>query len=103
MTATATRAAVPGVSENPHAGQGSVLLDIGGDVGALVVTMPRTRSDSGSGLVSMSPFHSRDSKASLSFATALVSRSAGGRAQSLIFRLVVRVVVAKRDQRGGAD
>jgi hypothetical protein len=28
------------VSENPHAGQGSVLLDIGGDVGALVVAMP---------------------------------------------------------------
>ena len=27
-------------AENPHAGQGSVLLDIGGDVGALVVTMP---------------------------------------------------------------
>ena len=26
--------------ENPDAGQGSVLLDIGGDVGALVVTMP---------------------------------------------------------------
>ena len=26
--------------ENPHAGQGSVVLDIGGDVGALVVTMP---------------------------------------------------------------
>jgi hypothetical protein len=26
--------------ENPLAGQGSVLLDIGGDVGALVVTMP---------------------------------------------------------------
>jgi hypothetical protein len=26
--------------ENPHAGQGTVLLDIGGDVGALVVTMP---------------------------------------------------------------
>jgi hypothetical protein len=26
--------------ENPHAGQGSVLLDIGGDVGAIVVTMP---------------------------------------------------------------
>lgn len=26
--------------ENPHAGQGSVLLDIGGSVGALVVTMP---------------------------------------------------------------
>jgi hypothetical protein len=30
-----------GVStENPWAGQGSVLLDIGGDVGALVVEMP---------------------------------------------------------------
>ena len=26
--------------ENPFAGQGSVLLDIGGDVGALIVTMP---------------------------------------------------------------
>ena len=26
--------------ENPWAGSGSVLLDIGGDVGALVVTMP---------------------------------------------------------------
>jgi hypothetical protein len=29
-----------GSSENPSAGQGPVLLDIGGDVGALVVTMP---------------------------------------------------------------
>jgi hypothetical protein len=27
-------------NENPHAGQGSVMLDIGGDVGALVVSMP---------------------------------------------------------------
>lgn len=27
-------------AENPFAGQGSVLLDIGGDVGAVVVTMP---------------------------------------------------------------
>ena len=26
--------------ENPHAGQGSVMLDIGGDIGALIVTMP---------------------------------------------------------------
>jgi hypothetical protein len=26
--------------ENPYAGQGAVLLDIGGDVGALIVTMP---------------------------------------------------------------
>ena len=30
--------------ENPHAGQGPVLLDIGGDVGALVVTMPSDRT-----------------------------------------------------------
>lgn len=29
-----------GSSENPYAGQGPVLLDIGGDIGALVVTMP---------------------------------------------------------------
>ena len=26
--------------ENPHAGQGPVLLDVGGDIGALLVTMP---------------------------------------------------------------
>jgi hypothetical protein len=31
---------VDATSENPFAGQGSVLLDIGDDVGALVVTMP---------------------------------------------------------------
>jgi len=29
-------------AENPFAGQGAVLLDIGGDVGALVVEMPAT-------------------------------------------------------------
>ena len=29
------------MNENPHAGQGSVLLDIGGDVGALVVPCRR--------------------------------------------------------------
>ena len=28
------------MSENPFSGQGAVMLDIGGDVGALVVTMP---------------------------------------------------------------
>ena len=28
------------VEDNSHAGQGAVLLDIGGDIGALVVTMP---------------------------------------------------------------
>jgi hypothetical protein len=30
------------MEDNSHAGQGSVLLDIGGSVGALVVTMPPT-------------------------------------------------------------
>src|SRR5262245_54883026 len=30
----------PVAVENPYAGQGAVLLDIGGDVGALVVSMP---------------------------------------------------------------
>ena len=34
--------AVEVAPENPYAGQGSVLLDIGGDIGALVVTMPTT-------------------------------------------------------------
>jgi len=29
-----------GTAENPNAGQGSVLLDIGGEIGALVVSMP---------------------------------------------------------------
>jgi hypothetical protein len=29
-------------TENPYAGQGSVLLDIGGDVGALVVVAPES-------------------------------------------------------------
>jgi hypothetical protein len=33
-------------TENPYAGQGAVLLDIGGDIGALVVTMPGTMVDS---------------------------------------------------------
>ena len=28
------------VNENPHAGQGSVLLDIGGDVGAVILHLP---------------------------------------------------------------
>jgi hypothetical protein len=35
----------PAQVENPFAGQGSVLLDIGGEVGALVVTMPTAMVD----------------------------------------------------------
>ena len=30
------------MEDNSHAGQGSVVLDIGGDVGAVVITMPAT-------------------------------------------------------------
>ncbi|GAW51613.1 MULTISPECIES: hypothetical protein [unclassified Nocardioides] len=37
---TAVDTRLPDSPENPHAGQGSVLLDIGGDIGALVVTTP---------------------------------------------------------------
>ncbi len=35
----------PAQVENPFAGQGSVLLDIGGEVGALVVIMPTAMVD----------------------------------------------------------
>lgn len=31
--------------ENPHAGQGPVVLDIGGDIGALIVAMPAEMQD----------------------------------------------------------
>ena len=41
MTAgSAVEARPPDSPENPHAGQGCVLLDIGGDIGAVVVTAP---------------------------------------------------------------
>ena len=44
-TSAATSPALPderaaNLAENPYAGQGSVLLDIGGDIGALVVRLP---------------------------------------------------------------
>jgi hypothetical protein len=42
-TAVSTRMPVPAAEpENARAGQGAVLLDIGGDVGALVVAMPES-------------------------------------------------------------
>jgi hypothetical protein len=43
MTAAAVHVHVH--HENPHAGQGPVVLDIGADVGALVVVMPETMAD----------------------------------------------------------
>ena len=41
MTLTRTELQAANAAENPHAGKGqAVVLDIGGDIGALVVTMP---------------------------------------------------------------
>lgn len=40
--ATAPQNATQNNVENPWAGQGAVVLDIGGDIGALVVTMPES-------------------------------------------------------------
>ena len=34
-----------GTAENPHAGQGMVVLDIGGDIGALIVHAPSSLAD----------------------------------------------------------
>jgi hypothetical protein len=39
------RQAPAAARENPHAGQGSVLLDIGDDIGALVIDMPGSMLD----------------------------------------------------------
>jgi hypothetical protein len=70
-----------GDSENPHAGQGSVLLDIGGDVGALVVTMPTSMVGQEVDIVptgSHPQGHARH--------VAVVERPvAGGRVPSLVF------------------
>ncbi len=40
METSSHRPNPPAAVENPYAGQGAVLLDIGGDVGALIVSMP---------------------------------------------------------------
>ncbi len=39
-TTTLTPERAANLAENPHAGQGSVLLDIGGDIGAVVLYLP---------------------------------------------------------------
>ncbi|HEU4811344.1 MAG TPA: hypothetical protein VFT00_04320 [Nocardioides sp.] len=72
--------------ENPFAGQGSVLLDIGGDVGALVVTMPEGMEGveieirpEGSGASAHVHHHHHEH-------VAVVNRPAGGaRIPSLVF------------------
>lgn len=55
----------PDSPENPHAGQGSVTLDIGGDIGALVVKMPESTIGSEieiqpEGVALKSPLHDHD-------------------------------------------
>ncbi len=46
MTLTRTELQAANAAENPHAGKGqAVVLDIGGDIGALVVTMPAAMAD----------------------------------------------------------
>lgn len=70
-----------GHGENPHAGQGTVVLDIGGDVGALVVTMPTSMVGQEVDIVpsgSHPEGHARHA--------AVVERPvAGGRVPSLVF------------------
>jgi hypothetical protein len=72
-----------GAVENPFAGQGSVLLDIGGDVGAVVVTMP---ADLLGTEVEIWPVGGGGSGHSHHPHVAVVNRPAGGtRIPSLVF------------------
>jgi hypothetical protein len=69
--------------ENPFAGQGSVLLDIGGDVGAVVVTMPAVLLGTE---VEIRPVGEDGSGHSHHPHVAVVNRPAGGtRIPSLVF------------------
>ena len=73
--------------ENPYAGQGSVLLDIGGDVGAVVVTMPEGMDGDEVEIRAVgAPGHGHAHHPHV----AVVSRPAGGRlVPSLVFPEVV--------------
>jgi hypothetical protein len=91
---TATTLAPAHATENAWAGQGAVLLDIGGEVGALVVTMPATmvgaeveirplRGSGGSAALGHHDGH--DEREHLAH-VAVVSRPvAGGEVPSLVF------------------
>ena len=69
--------------ENPFAGQGSVLLDIGGDVGAVVVTMPAVMLGKE---VEIRPARADGSAHAHHPHVAVVNRPAGGiRIPSLVF------------------
>ena len=69
-------------TENPFAGQGSVLLDIGGDVGALVVVMPAGMDGTE---VEVRPAHGRQEHTHHPH-VAVVSRPVvGGQVPSLVF------------------
>jgi hypothetical protein len=69
--------------ENPGAGQGAVLLDIGDDVGAVVVTMP---ADMLGAEVEIRPVGTAPSGHSHDLHVAVVNRPAGGQLiPSLVF------------------
>ena len=69
-------------TENPFAGQGSVLLDIGGDVGALVVAMPPGMDGVE---VEIRPVHGRDAHAHHPHVAVVNRPVAGGLVPSLVF------------------
>ncbi len=70
--------------ENPHAGQGAVLLDIGGEIGAVVVTMPAAMDGAE---VELRPAGHRPGDAHVHHPhVAVVNRPvAGGEVPSLVF------------------
>ena len=73
--------------ENPYAGQGAVLLDIGGDVGAVVVTMPSSMLDEE---VEIRPLDGAQNDHGHLPHVAVVDRPVGGeRVPSLVFPEVV--------------
>jgi hypothetical protein len=77
-------------TENPFAGQGSVLLDIGGDVGALVVTMPRAMVDTQveirpAGVAHRHPGHAHHDGGHLAHVAVVERPVADGTIPSLVF------------------
>jgi hypothetical protein len=75
-----------GHDENPHAGQGAVMLDIGGDVGALVVTMPESMLGEEIEILGMRHDHGHEPRDGHRPHVAVVPRPVAGRAvPSLVF------------------
>ena len=85
--------------ETPNAGQGSVLLDIGGDVGALVVAMPPSMvgAEVEIEVAGQRPHHQHHHRAHV----AVVDRPVGGgRAPSLVFGELVQGTYELYDKGG---